>query len=149
MAADEFTCATGAGRSDPARGPLAPLNRRVSPGATSSSAAAVRGGARALREKTHAPPSVAPPAWADPASVRRAKQSLPWRRAVAAVIAATRRDRDVTQAQLAARIGWSRDKLAKAEAGTRRIELGDVLMIAQALGERTERVISRILSWHG
>ena len=73
---------------------------------------------------------------------------MPWRRAVAAVIAATRRDHDVTQEELARRLGWTRDVLARAEGGRRKVELGDVLMIAQALGEKTERVIRRILTWH-
>lgn len=34
MAADEFTCATGAGRSVPARGPLVPLSLQTSWSAT-------------------------------------------------------------------------------------------------------------------
>jgi transcriptional regulator with XRE-family HTH domain len=72
-----------------------------------------------------------------------------WRKAVATVISATRRDSDITQEELARRVGWSRDKLAKAEAGQRRIELGDVVMISQALGEPSERIIRRILGWLG
>jgi predicted transcriptional regulator len=88
--------------------------------------------------------------WDDPRqSLRGAREVVPWRKAVAAVIAATRRDHDVTQHELARRVGWSRDKLAKAEAGLRRLEFGDVVMISQALGEKSERVIRRILAWNG
>lgn len=72
-----------------------------------------------------------------------------WRRAVASVTAATRRDRDVTQEELATRIGRSRDWLAKFETGTRKAEFGDVVMIAVALGERPELIIRRILAWNG
>ena len=77
----------------------------------------------------------------------RAENLAPWRTAVAAVISASRRDHDFTQPQLARRIGWSRDKLAKVEAGKRRVELGDVVMIAQALGETPERFFRLILAW--
>lgn len=70
-----------------------------------------------------------------------------WRRAVASVIAATRRDADVTQPTLAKRIGRSRDWIAKAETGTRRVELGEVVIIATALGVRPEVVLRRILAW--
>ena len=72
-----------------------------------------------------------------------------WRTAVATVLAATRRDHDVTQPQLAKRIGWSRDKVAKVEAGVRRVEFGDVVLLANALGERPELVLRRILGWNG
>lgn len=71
------------------------------------------------------------------------------RKAVAAVIAATRRDRDFTQPELASRLGWSRDTLSKMEAGRRRVEFGDLVLIAHALGERTEVIIRRILAWSG
>jgi DNA-binding XRE family transcriptional regulator len=72
-----------------------------------------------------------------------------WRQAVAAVIAASRRDADVTQEELAKAIGWSRDKLAKVEVGQRRVEFGDIVMIANALDEKLETVIRRILAWNG
>jgi hypothetical protein len=69
--------------------------------------------------------------------------------AVAAVVAATRRDHDVTQSVLGKRIAWSRDKLAKVESGKRRVEIGDIVLIASALGERPELVLRRILGWNG
>jgi transcriptional regulator with XRE-family HTH domain len=72
-----------------------------------------------------------------------------WRTAVATVLAATRRDHDVTQPELAKRVGWSRDKLAKVESATRRVEFGDVILLANALGERPELVLRRILGWNG
>ena len=72
-----------------------------------------------------------------------------WRTAVATVLAASRRDHDVTQPQLAKRVGWSRDKLAKVESGVRRVELGDIVLLASALGERPELVLRRMLVWNG
>lgn len=70
-----------------------------------------------------------------------------WRQTVATVLAATRRDADVTQPELAAMIGWSRDKLAKVEAGQRRVELGDIVMIATALRQKPDALLRRILTW--
>lgn len=75
-------------------------------------------------------------------------QHLPqWRRAVATIIKATRQDNDVTQPELARRTGWSRDKVAKMESGSRRIEFGEIVAIATALKERPDTLIRRILAW--
>jgi transcriptional regulator with XRE-family HTH domain len=71
-----------------------------------------------------------------------------WRTAVAAVLAATRRDHDVTQAALAKRIGWSRDRVSKVETGRRLVEFGEIMLIVKALGARSEVVIRRIMAWH-
>lgn len=73
-----------------------------------------------------------------------------WRLAVAAVLAATRKDVDVTQRELGARVGWTRNMIAKMERGDgRHIELGDIVVIAQALNVKPELVIKRILMWNG
>ena len=70
------------------------------------------------------------------------------RRAVAAVIAATRRDKDVTQVDFGERMGWSHDTVANVESGRRKIEWGDVVMAAIALGEKPETLFQRALQWN-
>jgi DNA-binding transcriptional regulator YiaG len=61
-----------------------------------------------------------------------------WHRAAAAVIAATRQDRDVTPADFAAQTRWSHDAVANIESGRRKIEFGDVVMAAIAIEEKPE-----------
>jgi transcriptional regulator with XRE-family HTH domain len=70
-----------------------------------------------------------------------------WRRAARTVIAASRRDKDIRQEDLARKIGWSRTKLAKTERGRREIRFAELLLIAVAVGENPEDVIRRVLRW--
>lgn len=71
-----------------------------------------------------------------------------WYRAAVAVIAATRRDADVSQEELARRLGWSRSKIAKLEQADRRIELPDFILIARALNVDPEMLFRRVLRWN-
>lgn len=71
-----------------------------------------------------------------------------WRRAAAAVIAATRRDKDVTQVEFGSRMGWSHDTVASVESARRKIELGDLVMAANALDEDPNTLIQRVLQWN-
>ena len=83
-------------------------------------------------------------------SSRRASQKAQreqWHHAAVAIIAASRRDADVKQADLAAKLGWSRSKVAKIEAGERRIELPDFILIAKALGIEPEKLFHRVMRW--
>jgi transcriptional regulator with XRE-family HTH domain len=68
-------------------------------------------------------------------------------RAAVAVIAASRRDSDVSQEELAERLGWSRSKVAKIEQADRRIELPDFILIARALDIEPEALFRRVLRW--
>jgi DNA-binding XRE family transcriptional regulator len=61
-----------------------------------------------------------------------------WNRAVVAVLAATRRDKDVSQDSLAERLGVSRDVVANIEAGRRRVEVSDLILIGRALDVEPE-----------
>jgi transcriptional regulator with XRE-family HTH domain len=71
-----------------------------------------------------------------------------WRRAAAAVIAATRRDKDVTQVEFGSRMGWSHDTVASVESGRRKIEFGDLILAAVALDEDPNILIQRVLQWN-
>jgi transcriptional regulator with XRE-family HTH domain len=79
--------------------------------------------------------------------VSKKAQREQWHRAAVAVIAATRRDAEIKQDDLAAKLGWSRSKVAKIEAGDRRIELPDFILIARALNTDPETLFRRVMRW--
>jgi transcriptional regulator with XRE-family HTH domain len=70
-----------------------------------------------------------------------------WNRAVSVVLAATRRDKDVSQEDLADRLGVSRDVIANIEGGRRKIEVSDLIMIARALGVDPVELFGRVVRW--
>jgi transcriptional regulator with XRE-family HTH domain len=70
-----------------------------------------------------------------------------WHRAVVAVIAASRRDADLKQWELAERLGWSQSRLAKLEAGERKLDVADFILVARALNIDPEVLFRRIMKW--
>ena len=68
-------------------------------------------------------------------------------RAIRAVLGASREDSDVSQRQLAGKLGWSRNVIANLETGRRVLGLADFLLIAGALHIEPERLLHRILRW--
>ena len=64
-----------------------------------------------------------------------------------AVWAATRRDLDLTQQQVADKMGWSRATLAGLEAGRRKVEVSDMILFALAVGVEPETLFRRVLRW--
>lgn len=70
-----------------------------------------------------------------------------WHRAVVTVITASRREANLTQEQLAARLGWHRSTIAKIEAGERRLDVAEFITIATALKIEPAALFSRVLSW--
>jgi len=70
-----------------------------------------------------------------------------WNRAVVAVLAATRRDKDVSQEALADKLGVSRDVVANIEAGRRRVEVSDLILIGRALDVDPEVLFRRVMRW--
>ena len=60
------------------------------------------------------------------------------RKAIATVLAASRHDADLTQAELAKMLGWSRGKLAKIESRGR-IEAAEMIQLARALKKEAEK----------
>ena len=77
----------------------------------------------------------------------KAKQRQNWRKIAASVISAARRDHDLTQEQLAAKLGLTRETVGNMEAARRKIEVGDLVMVAQAIGVEPERLFRRILGY--
>lgn len=70
-----------------------------------------------------------------------------WDHVAALVISTLRRDLDVSQQELAVRIGWTRDAVANAERGRRHLRISDLIMIAQALGMEPEMLTRKIVRW--
>jgi DNA-binding XRE family transcriptional regulator len=73
-----------------------------------------------------------------------------WERVAGIVLAGTRRDLEVSQRELADRLGWSRNMVANIESGRRRMNLGEFIIVAYALNIGPEILLQRILRWgHG
>jgi transcriptional regulator with XRE-family HTH domain len=70
-----------------------------------------------------------------------------WRQTAGAVIAHTRRDSDVTQEDLAKRLGVSVDTIGAIETGRRKVEVGDLIEAAKALNVDPLKLLKRILAW--
>jgi transcriptional regulator with XRE-family HTH domain len=68
-----------------------------------------------------------------------------WNRAAAVVLAATRRDSDISQDVLAERLGV--DVVANIEAGRCKIEVSDLILIARALDVNPTELFGRVLRW--
>lgn len=66
--------------------------------------------------------------------------SSPAYRAVATVLAKVRNDAGVSQRELAKRVGTLPSVIAKMETGSRRVDVLELIQIAQALGLRPEEV---------
>lgn len=79
--------------------------------------------------------------------LKQETQRARWRRAIAAVCSASRKDSDVTQEIMAERMGWSRSTIAKFETGNRRINAEDLLLWASALELEPETLLRRIVRW--
>lgn len=70
-----------------------------------------------------------------------------WHRAVVTVLAASRREANMTQEDLANRLGWQRTRIAKIESGERRIDVPEFISIANALYIPPETLLTRVLRW--
>lgn len=76
-------------------------------------------------------------------------ERVKWRQLAGAVICASRMQKKLSQERLAEAIGRTQSWLTKAEKGERKIENGDLIMIARALGIRMQVMQERILRWEG
>lgn len=63
------------------------------------------------------------------------------------VLAASRRDLDVSQKELAEKLGWTRNQIANIETGRRAVQLTDFVLIAKALNIDPLALLRRILQW--
>lgn len=77
----------------------------------------------------------------------REAQLLRWRKAFASVLAASRRDADMTQAQVADEMGWSRNTVTHLEAGNRSVAAEELLELARLYKVDPVALLGRVLRW--
>jgi transcriptional regulator with XRE-family HTH domain len=70
-----------------------------------------------------------------------------WERITASVISATRQDLDMTQEDLAEKLGWTRDAVSNIENGRRHVRVSNLIRIAKAFGMEPEALLERIVRW--
>jgi transcriptional regulator with XRE-family HTH domain len=63
------------------------------------------------------------------------------------VLAGTRNDLDVSQKELAMRLGWTRSVVANLETGRRSTQLTDFILLAKALNIDPIVLLRRVLQW--
>jgi len=68
-------------------------------------------------------------------------------RSIRIVLRGSRTDLDVSQKELANRIGWTRNQIANLEGGRRSVHLTDFLKIAKALNVDPLTLLNRVLRW--
>jgi DNA-binding XRE family transcriptional regulator len=68
-------------------------------------------------------------------------------RVIRIVLSASREGLDVSQRELAEKLGWSRNQIANIETGRRAIRLTDFLIIAKALNIDPLALLHRVLRW--
>jgi transcriptional regulator with XRE-family HTH domain len=66
---------------------------------------------------------------------------------IVTILKASREDSDVSQRELAARMGWTRNMIANLETARRSTRFADFVLIAKALNIDPERLLRRILQW--
>ena len=69
------------------------------------------------------------------------------RRRLGTVLSASRRGLEVSQTELGAKLGWSRNQITNIETGRRTVSLADFLMIAKALNIDPIALLHRVLRW--
>lgn len=68
-------------------------------------------------------------------------------RVIPIVLSGSRRDLDVSQRELAERMGWSRNQVANIESGRRAVHLTDFVLFAKALNIDPIALLHRVLRW--
>lgn len=69
------------------------------------------------------------------------------RKALLAVLVASRREQGLTQRQLAERLGWPHSAVGKVETGERRLDVVEFTLWAQALKMEPLTLYERYLGW--
>lgn len=71
----------------------------------------------------------------------------PWNKAIAAVVVACRRDADLNQADVAERLGVSRNTLVSIENGRREMTVPELLKFAKLVKVSPGIMLDRIIRW--
>jgi|SRR5579871_4768646 len=78
------------------------------------------------------------------ASVKRGER---WNAVAATILCGTRRELNVSQQELADRLGWTRNMIANLESGRRPFRLSDLFHLAEALKVGPEVLLFRMMRW--
>jgi plasmid maintenance system antidote protein VapI len=70
-----------------------------------------------------------------------------WRRAFAAVLAASRRDADLAQWQVAEEMGWTRNTVSKIEVGTRAVTAEEFMELCRLYKIDPQACLGRVARW--
>jgi transcriptional regulator with XRE-family HTH domain len=70
-----------------------------------------------------------------------------WTKAFASVIAASRRDADLTQTQVADEMGWERDVVSRIETGRRAVSNAEFIVLCKIMKVAPEALFARALRW--
>jgi transcriptional regulator with XRE-family HTH domain len=69
-------------------------------------------------------------------------------KATSVLLAASRKDRDMNQQQLADRLGWTRDMVANVESGRKAVTLRDFVHFCEVLDLDAQMMLGQILTWN-
>jgi transcriptional regulator with XRE-family HTH domain len=72
---------------------------------------------------------------------------LRWRKAFASVLAASRRDADLTQGQVADEMGWTRNTVTKIEGGSRSVGVEELMELCRLYKVEPSVLLGRVMRW--
>lgn len=70
-----------------------------------------------------------------------------WRKAFASVLAASRRDADLAQWQVAEEMGWTRNTVSKIEVGTRSVSVEELMELCRLYKTEPLVLLGRVIRW--
>ena len=72
---------------------------------------------------------------------------LRWRKGYASVLAASRRDADLTQRQVTAEMGWGRNTLTRIETGLRPVYADEMMELCRLYRIDPQALLGRVQRW--
>lgn len=70
-----------------------------------------------------------------------------WRKAFASVLAASRRDADLAQWQVADEMGWTRNTVSKIEGGNRSVSVEEMMELCRLYKIEPSTFLGRVTRW--
>lgn len=70
-----------------------------------------------------------------------------WRRPIRAAIQGSRKDKAISQEEVAERMSWTQDIVSNIEAGRREITVAEFIVLAQQIGVDPELMFRRVIRW--
>jgi transcriptional regulator with XRE-family HTH domain len=79
--------------------------------------------------------------------IEKTNDLLRWRQITCLVVHCIRTDDDITQEEVAKAMHTSRSRIQQLEAGRRRIELAELILLAQAIKTTPEIILKMVMTW--